>query len=105
MNKEKELELIELLQKTVEQMRIDDIEELTESAFENFQCHCCGKEKMLAGSLLYTNYLLCNECVLMAEIGFALNKIKNIDELIEHMKEKKFENVYNSLFEEKGINN
>lgn len=102
MDKQKTLEIIEALQQTVEQMRIDDIEEAPESAFENFQCACCGEEKMLAGSLLYEDYLLCNECVLLAEIGFALHKIENINELIDSMEDSRFDNMYNSLFEPKG---
>ncbi|OGH97536.1 MAG: hypothetical protein A2104_07725 [Candidatus Melainabacteria bacterium GWF2_32_7] len=100
MNKEKNLEVIESLQKTVEQMKIDDIEESPESAYESFQCQCCGEEKFLAGSVTYNEHLLCNDCVLTAEISFALDKIKNIDELIASMEDKRFDNVYNSIFEQ-----
>ena len=102
MNKEKELVIVESIQQTVDQMRMDDIEELPESAFEDFQCDCCGNEKILAGSLVYSDYHLCNECVLTAETSFAFNKISTIDDLIKSTKDKRFENVYNSLFENKN---
>jgi len=106
MDREKQIEIVEALQETVNQIRLDDIEECPESAFEEFQCQCCGETKMLAGSLLYEDYLLCNDCVLLAEIGFALKKITNIQELIDSMEDKRFESLYNSLFENKGnINN
>lgn len=106
MDNDNALKIVESLQDTVEQMRIDDIEDAPESAFENFQCNCCGEEKMLAGSMIYDEYQLCNECVLVAETAFALKKIENIQELVESMEDKRFENVYNTIFEQKGnINN
>ena len=100
MNQEKNVEIIESLQKAVEQMKIDDIEESPEAAHETFQCQCCGEEKILAGSVAYNEYLLCNDCVLIAEIAFTLNKIENIEELIKSMEDKRFETVYNSIFEQ-----
>lgn len=100
MTKDKTIEIVKTLQKTVEQMKIDDIEESPESAFDTFQCQCCGEEKALAGSLTYNEYLLCNDCVLLAEISFALNKIKDIGELIDSMEDKRFDSVYNTIFEQ-----
>ena len=106
MDEKDKLKLIENLQKAVEQMKIDDIEEQPESAFETFSCLCCGKEKILAGSVQYDEFILCNDCVLLAETGFALGKISNIHELIESMEETRFENQYNSIFsEDENINN
>lgn len=100
------LEIIEALQKTVEQMKIDDIEDCPDSAFEYFQCQCCGEEKIKAGSLIYNEYLLCNECVLLAETGLTLKKIENIEELIDSMSDKRFENLYSSLFDKtENLNN
>lgn len=96
--KEKLLEKIENIKLAVEQMKIDDIEENPESAYEEFQCDCCGEVKMFAGSLLYNNFRLCNDCVLLAEIGFALGKMSDIEELMEKMEDKRFEVVYNSIF-------
>jgi hypothetical protein len=98
LNKEQLLKTIEEVQESVKQMVQDDLEENPEAANEEFQCDCCAGIKMQAGSLVYEDYKLCNDCVLLAEAGFALNKIKNIDELMASMEEKRFETVYNALF-------
>ena len=106
MDKDKNIELIESIRDTVEQIRLDDIAEAPEAAIEQFQCQCCGEDKPLAGSLIYDVYLLCNDCVLVAEISFALKKIKDIEELLASMEDKRFENLYNSIFEkDENINN
>ncbi len=97
--KEKLLEKVENIRQSVEQMKTDDIEENPESAFEHFQCDCCGETKIFAGSLIYKDFRLCNDCVLLAETGFALGKMSEIEELIEKMDDKKFEVLYKSLFE------
>ncbi|HSA07301.1 MAG TPA: hypothetical protein P5556_08985 [Candidatus Gastranaerophilales bacterium] len=106
MEKEKQLETIELIKKSTEQMKIDDIEENPESAYEEFQCDCCGEVKILAGSLLYKSFRLCNDCVLIAETGFALNKMTEIEDLLNKMEDKRFETLYNSIFnvEENSMN-
>ena len=78
-----EKEIIEEMTQVVEQMRIDDIEEDPDIIDEMFDCDCCGKNKCLAGSIEYEGYRLCNDCVLLAETGFALGKIKSVKELIE----------------------
>lgn len=100
MDKDKAIKTVKSLQEAVGQMKIDDIEESPESAFEDFQCCCCGKEKKLAGSLLYGDYLLCNDCVLLAETSMALGKISNIEELINSMEDKRLESECNLLQEE-----
>lgn len=84
-------EVIAEMQEVVEQMRLDDIEENPESATEQFQCHACGGIKPLAGSVQYGAYRLCNDCVLLAEVGFELGQIKEIDDLINAMEDKRLE--------------
>ena len=91
MNKEDELKIIEDMQAVVEQMKLDDIEENPESEFDMFECQCCGQEKPLAGSVVYDGIRICNDCVLLAETGFSLGKISNIQELITNMEDKKLE--------------
>jgi len=98
MSKENELTIIKSIQKSVAQMKLDDIEDNPESAFEQFVCSCCGLEKMLAGSLIYSEFHLCNECVLLAELGFKLQKFNSINSLINVMEDKRFENIYSGLF-------
>lgn len=84
-------EIVEEMQKVVAQMAIDDIEDNPDCANEFFECDCCAKTKSLAGSIQYENYRLCNDCVLLAETGFALGKIKNIQELMDAMEDKRLE--------------
>ena len=98
MNKEQLYKNIEEVQESVKQMVQDDIDENPEAAGEEFQCDCCAEIKTLAGSMIYADYRLCNDCVLLAEVSFSLNKIKTIDELMESTEEKRFETVYNALF-------
>lgn len=90
MTKSKE-EVIAEMQLVVEQMRLDDIEENPDSENEFFICDACGDTKTLAGSVQYENYRLCNDCVLYAEVGFELGQIKNIEELINAMEDKRLE--------------
>lgn len=85
------LKITEEMQKVVEQMRLDDIEECPELADELFECDCCAQTKTLAGSIQYNNYRLCNDCVLLAEVGFELGKFKDIEELISQMEDKRLE--------------
>ena len=85
------LKVTEEMQKVVEQMRLDDLQEYPQLEEELFECDCCGETKSLAGSIQYDNYRLCNDCVLLAEIGFELGKIKKIDELIAQMEDKRLE--------------
>lgn len=98
-------EIVEEMQKVVEQMRIDDIEDNPDSEFETFECDCCGKEQALAGSIEYSGYRLCNECVLLAETGFALEKIQQIEELIDAMEYKRLEGLCDIIKQEEQKNN
>lgn len=97
-DKDTVLNTVTSIQKSVEQMKIDDIEESPESAYEDFTCSCCGEEKILAGSLIYEEFLLCNDCVLLTEVSFALGKIQSVKDIINSMEDKRFELLYNSLF-------
>lgn len=99
-----EKEIVEEMQAVVEQMRLDDIEDNPDIIDENFECDCCGKQKCLAGSIEYEGYRLCNDCVLLAETGFALNKISNIQELIDVMEDKRLEGLCNIISEEEKRN-
>jgi hypothetical protein len=90
MTKSKE-EIIEEMQKVVEQMRLDDIADNPDSENEYFQCDACGQDAQLAGSIQYGNYRLCNDCVLLAEVGFELGQLKDIQELIDKMEDKRLE--------------
>lgn len=83
-----EKEIIEEMAQVVEQMRIDDIEEDPSIIDEMFDCDCCSENKCLAGSIEYEGYRLCNDCVLLAETGFALGKIKSVKELIEAIEDR-----------------
>ena len=84
-------EVVKEMQLVVEQMRLDDIEENPDCENEFFTCDACGSTKPLAGSVQYGNYRLCNDCVLYAEVGFELGQIKNIEELIDAMEDKRLE--------------
>ena len=89
----KELKVIKEMQAVVEQMRLDDIEEDPSVEFEEFECSSCAKTKTLAGSIQYGKYRLCNDCVLIAETGLALGKIKNIQDLIDATEDKRLEEI------------
>ena len=95
-----EHEIIEEMQQVVEQMRIDDIEDNPDIANEYFDCDCCGEQKCLAGSIEYEGYRLCNDCVLIAETGFALGKIKSVQELIDAVEDKNLEKLCEYLRQE-----
>ncbi len=88
-----EQEIIEEMQQVVEQMRLDDIEDNPDVIDEFFHCDCCGEQKCLAGSIEYEGYRLCNDCVLIAETGFALGKIKSVQELIDAVEDKNLEKL------------
>ncbi len=91
MDKQEELKIIEDMQAVVMQMKLDDIEENPDSEFDMFECQCCGGEKPLAGSVVYDGIRICNDCVLLAETGFALGKIKSINDLMQNMEDRKLE--------------
>ena len=93
MNKEEQIKIIEEMQKVVEQMKLDDLEEDPSLENEMFECSCCGKTKSYAGSVQYKKYRLCNDCVLLAETGMAIGKFKHDDELIKAMEDSRLEEM------------
>ena len=86
-------EIVEEMQQVAAQMVLDDLEENPDLADEYFNCACCGKTKCMAGSIQYDKYRLCNDCVLLAEIGFALKKFDNIQTLIDAMEDNRLEEL------------
>lgn len=102
---EEEKKIIEEMQAVVEQMAADDIEENPDIVNEYFDCSACGQNKPMAGSIQYSKYRLCNDCVLLAEVGFKLKKIKNIQELIDAMEDKRLENICNFLKKDSNAQN
>lgn len=88
-------EIIAEMQQVVAQMVTDDLEENPDLVDEYFDCDCCGKSKSLAGSIQYGDYRLCNDCVLLAETGFALGKFDNIQSLMDAMEDKRLEELCN----------
>lgn len=93
-------EIINEMQQVVQQMVIDDLEENPDIANDFFDCDCCGKNKNLAGSIQYGDYRLCNDCVLLAETGFALGKIKDVQDLMDAMEDKRLEELCKFIKEE-----
>ncbi len=100
-----EQEIIEEMAQVVEQMKLDDLEDDPSLAEEMFDCDCCGENKCLAGSIEYEGYRLCNDCILLAETGFALGKIKSVTELIEAIEDKHLEQLAQFIKEEEKRNN
>ncbi len=99
-------EVVKEMQLVVEQMKKDDIDDNPDSENEIFQCDACGEEACLAGSIQYGNYRLCNNCVLLAEVGFELGQIKDIQELIDAMEDKRLESDCNYIKQEENrLNN
>lgn len=99
MEKSKE-EIVKEMQLVAEQMVIDDLEENPDLANEYFECDCCGKNKCLAGSIQYGDYRLCNDCVLLAETGFALGKFNDIQALMDAMEDTRLEEMCEFIKEE-----
>ena len=69
-------EIINEMQQVVQQMVIDDLEENPDIANDFFDCD-----------------RLCNDCVLLAETGFALGIIKDIQDLMDAMEDKRLEEL------------
>ncbi len=105
MEKSKE-EIVEEMQQVAEQMRLDDIEENPDIVNEFFVCDACGGYKCLAGSIQYNEYRLCNDCVLLIETGFELGSVKNIEQFINAMEDKRLEAECEYIRQnEKGLSN
>ena len=98
--------IIEEMQKGAKIMVEDDIEENPDIINEYFDCSACGEYKCMAGSIQYGKYRLCNDCVVLAESGFKLKKIKDIQELIDAMEDKRLEVMCDFIKrDENSINN
>lgn len=93
-NREK---IVKDMQQVIYQMKLDDIEENPESEFELFDCSACAKSKPLAGSIQYSKYRLCNDCVLLYELALKLNKVKNIEEFMEKTEDSRLEEMCNFI--------
>ena len=94
------------MQLVCEQMIKDDIEENPDIVNDFFECQCCGKKNQcMAGSIEYGDYRLCNDCVLMAEVGFELKKFKNIQDLIDAMEDNRLEAVCDFIKEDQTNKN
>lgn len=93
MDSKEKLQIIEEMQKVVHQMKLDDIEENPDSENEYFTCPACGKSAPLAGSITYEDTRVCNNCVLLVEVGFKLKELENISDFIEKMEDKRLEEL------------
>lgn len=102
---EDENKIIEDMQEVVLQMAQDDIEENPDIVNEYFDCSACGKNKCMAGSIQYSKYRLCNDCVLLAEVGFKLKKIQNIQELIDAMEDKRLTEICDFIKKDSNAQN
>ena len=101
-----ELKIIQDMQQVMEQMKQDDIEENPASEYELFSCSCCSLDKPKAGSIMYSmDIILCNDCALLAETDFALNKIKDINEFMENTEDKRLANLCEYIKQEKSREN
>jgi hypothetical protein len=85
--------IVKDMQDVIYQMKLDDITENPDSEFELFTCSSCAIDKPLAGSIQYSKYRLCNDCVLIYETALKLNKIKNINEFIERTEDVRLKNM------------
>ena len=85
--------IINDMQQVVYQMKLDDIADNPDSEFEMFDCSACGKTMSLAGSIQYSKYRLCNDCVLMYEVALKLGKVKDIHEFIEKTEDMRLEEI------------
>ncbi len=101
-NKEK---IIEDLKEVVNQMKLDDIEENPDSEFEFFTCSSCAKDAPLAGSIQYSKYRLCNDCVLLYEASLKLNKVDNIDQFIEKTEDSRLKTICDFIKKENSKEN
>ncbi len=106
MDKQEQLRIIEEMQQVAQQMRQDDIDDNPDCLEEYFTCAACGKTKDYAGSIKYSEHRLCNDCVLLAETGFALGRLKNVQDLIDAMEEDRLEGMCEFIkTDEKSVNN
>lgn len=88
------VKIIEDMQNVMAQMRLNDIEDDSNSEFDLFSCSCCGLDKPKAGSIMYSmDIIFCNDCALLSEIAFSMKKIENISQFMAQMEDEKLENL------------
>ncbi len=100
MEKTKE-EIIKDMQEVIYQMKLDDITENPESEFELFPCSACAKDAPLAGSIQYSKYRLCNNCVLLYELALKLKKVKNIEEYMQKTEDLRLQTMCDFIKQDK----
>ncbi len=89
--------IVEDMQAVAAQMVQDDIEENPDIVNEYFDCSACGKNKCMAGSIQYSEYRLCNDCVVLAEVGFK--------ELIDAMEDNRLETICDFIKKDSNAHN
>ncbi len=97
--------VIEEMQLVARQMFEDDVEENPDILDEYFDCSCCGENKCFAGSIQYGENRLCNDCVLLAEVGLKLGKFKDVQELVDKMEDKRLEVLCDFIKKDKSAQN
>lgn len=102
-----EINIIKDMQNVMAQMILDDIEDNPASETELFSCSCCGLDKPTAGSIMYSmDLIFCNDCALLSEVAFAMNKISDIQDFLKLMEDKKLENLCDYVrIEQSRLNN
>ncbi|MEI3255792.1 MAG: hypothetical protein V8R83_10975 [Candidatus Gastranaerophilaceae bacterium] len=91
MNKEEELKIIKDMQAVVAQMKADDIEENPDCEFECLTASAAAKKNLLPAPLFMTESESAMIAFCMPRQVFALGKIKDIQDLIANMEDKKLE--------------
>ena len=94
-------QIIKDMQEVIHQMKIDDIEQDPNSEYELFNCSACAKEMPLAGSIQYSKYRLCNDCVLMYELALKFQKVKNIEEFMQKTEDMRLAEICNFIKQDK----
>lgn len=105
MNNNNQEEIIKDMQAVIYQMKLDDIEENPDSEFDLFTCSSCAKDEPLAGSIQYSKYRLCNNCVLMYELALKLGKVQNIDEFMEKTEDNRLKTMCDFISQESSREN
>ncbi len=100
-NKDDKEQIIKDMQQVIHQMKLDDIEQDPNSEYELFDCSACAKEMPIAGSIQYSKYRLCNDCVLMYELALKLNKVKNIEEFMQKTEDMRLSELCNFIKQDK----
>ena len=98
-------QIISDMQAVIHQMKLDDIEENPDSEWELFNCSACAKDMPLAGSIQYSKYRLCNDCVLLYELALKLGKVKDIEEYMQKTEDARLSEICNFIKQENSKEN